>query len=242
MAYKRLNLSRRKGSSRLSGLPTLCLALFLASGMTITFAGCASSAETAPLADPGGATASTPPASNPVAVEPPSLPRVPSGATVHIRLLQSISSRSARSGDEFQAELSEPITPPGADAFPKGARVHGRIVTASPSGRLHSPGHLRLALDSVQASDGRWIQFATSSISLNGGNHKRRNQTLIGGGTGFGALIGGIAGGGVGLAIGAASGAGAGFAGAYITGRKDVSLNAEGQLMFKTTREVSLQP
>jgi hypothetical protein len=85
------------------------------------------------------------------------------------------------------------------------------------------------------------VPFSSTSISVSGGNHARRNETLIGGGGGVGALIGGLAGGGLGLAVGAASGAGAGLTGAFITGRKDVSFSPESRLTFKTTREVSLR-
>ena len=63
-------------------------------------------------------------------------------------------------------------------------------------------------------------------------------MTLIGGGTGLGALIGGLAGGGKGAAIGAGVGAGAGTAGAYATGKKDVVFGAERRLTFKTTEDV----
>ena len=164
--------------------------------------------------------------------------RIPSNTAFHVRLLQSISSRSASSGEELPAELSAPVSVAGIQAFPKGARARCRVVAAHPSGRLHKPGYLRLTLESVQDADGAWMPVSTTSVSLSGKSHKRRNLTLIGGGTGVGALIGGLAGAGKGLAIGAASGAGAGLAGAFLTGKKDVTLPAESQLTFKTLHEL----
>ncbi len=164
--------------------------------------------------------------------------RIPRNTSFHVRLLQSISSRSASSGEELHAELSAPVSVAGIQAFPKGAPARCRVVAARPSGRLHKPGYLRLTLESVQDADGNWMPVSTTSVALSGRSHKRRNWTLIGGGSGVGALIGGLAGGGKGLAIGAASGAGAGLAGAFATGKKDVTLPAESQLTFKTLHEL----
>lgn len=165
---------------------------------------------------------------------------LPAGTDVPVRLLHSISSRTARSGDEFEAELASPISIEGKTAFARGAAVRGRVVTARASGRLQDPGILKLTLDSVQAEDGKWVDLETTSVSAKGESHAKRNTALIGGGAGVGAIIGGIAGGGKGAAIGAASGAGAGTAGALATGRKDVTFSAERRLSFALTREVEL--
>jgi hypothetical protein len=165
---------------------------------------------------------------------------MPSGTTVPVRLLQTISSRAAKSGDEFDAELAAPIIVDGKTIFPKSARVRGRVVTATDSGRLQDPGYLRLGLEAIQTESGKWVDIETSSISAKGQSHKKRNLTLIGGGAGTGALIGAIAGGGKGAAIGAGVGAGAGTAGAYATGKKDVSFPAESKLTFRTAKAVSV--
>ncbi len=222
------------------------LILFGLFGAAVLMTGCSSSSGSSVLASQKKAAVSDSPAipdtdseSEPGAQS--SLLRIPSNTPIHVRLLQSISSRSASSGEELQAELSAPIMVAGIQAFPKGARAHCRVVASHPSGRLHKPGFLRLTLDSIQGAGGEWVPVPTTSVSLSGKSHKRRNLTLIGGGTGVGALIGGLAGAGRGLAIGAASGAGAGLAGAFITGKKDVTLPAESQLTFKTVHELALK-
>ncbi len=167
--------------------------------------------------------------------------KIPAGTNVPVRLLQSISSRSATPGDDFEAELADSVQIDGRVAFPRGSRVRGRIAEARPSGRLETPGYLNLTLDSIQDTDGKWIDVRTTSISGRAKSHKKRNATLIAGGAGLGALIGGLAGGGKGAAIGAASGAGAGTAGAYATGKKDVTFLAEHKLTFVTTEELTLK-
>jgi len=164
--------------------------------------------------------------------------RIPQNTPIHVRLLRTISSRSASSGDSFEAEISQAVKVGDAIVVSRGSRVRGRVVSAAPSGRLHNPGMLRLTLSEIQDNRGLWIPVSTTSVSASGKGHGRRNLTLIGGGSGVGAMIGALAGGGTGAAIGAASGAAAGTAGAYATGRKDVVFGAERRLTFRTVRDV----
>ena len=164
---------------------------------------------------------------------------VAAGTLINIRLQQSISSASARSGDEFAAVLDEPLVANGQTLAPTGAAVTGRVVSARRSGRMHDSGYLRLALVSVQIN-GKAVPVHSSTIFAMGGAHKKRNLTLIGGGAGVGALIGAIAGGGKGALIGSAVGAGAGTAGAYATGKKDVGFGAERHLTFRLTQPLTM--
>jgi hypothetical protein len=176
--------------------------------------------------------------SAPSPVVAPQALRVPAHTAVHVMLLQTISSRSARPGEEFDAELSTPVLAGKTVVFARGTRGRGRVIGARSSGRLQNPGQLSLRLDAIRNVDGRWIPVASSSVSAQGKSHNRRNWTLIGGGTGVGALIGAVAGGGKGAAIGAASGAAAGTAGAYATGREEVAFAAERVLTFRISREI----
>ena len=163
---------------------------------------------------------------------------VPAGTPVSIRLQSSVSSRSARAGDSFEAVLDEPLVIDGKTVAQRGTTVRGRVVDAKPSGRLHSSGYLRLTLASIELG-GKDVPLQTSSVFARGANHNKRNLTLIGGGAGVGALIGGLAGGGKGALIGSAVGAGAGTGGAYATGEKDVAFGAERRLTFRLTQPLT---
>jgi hypothetical protein len=167
--------------------------------------------------------------------------KVPENTPVSVRMLRTISSSNASPGEIFEAELASPIEVNGRVAFLKGARVQGRVVTTESSGRLENPGYLKLTLDSIQETDGKWIAVSTTSISARARSHRKRNWVLIGGGTGVGALIGGLAGGGKGVLIGSTSGAAAGTAGAYATGKRNVAFTGESRLTFITTQELVLK-
>lgn len=165
---------------------------------------------------------------------------LPAGTPLVVTLDQSLASDQHRAGDSFEASLAAPVVINGKTVIPKGAPVVGRVVDARESGRLKGVAQLRLALTSVEAG-GKTYDLQTTTLTRSGSGHKKRNTILIGGGTGTGALIGGLAGGGKGALIGGAIGAGAGTATAAATGKKEITLPAESQLSFKLTQGVTIE-
>ena len=158
---------------------------------------------------------------------------IPEGAQVEIRMIDSVSSETAREGDRFQATLEQAIVANGRTLYPKGADVTGTITLAHRSGRLSDPGELELVLNSI-STGGRSYPISTQPWSIKGESHTKSNVSKIGGGAALGAVIGAIAGGGKGAAIGAGVGAAAGTGAAAATGKKDAMIESEALLTFVT--------
>jgi hypothetical protein len=157
---------------------------------------------------------------------------VPSGTILRVRLDQKIDTVHNHPGDRFTGRLIAPVSIGDQALLPKGSVVWGIVAESRPSGRLHHRGVLTLVLRSIELN-GRNVPVSTGGVTRLTGSHKKRNFALIGGGSGLGALIGGVATGGSGALIGAGAGATAGTVGAYFTGKKHVRMLAESLLSFR---------
>jgi hypothetical protein len=168
-------------------------------------------------------------------------PDVPAGTDVHVRIIDTLTSATAKVGDIFHGTLEEPIVVNGKQLFPKGADVTGTVVAVHESGRISDPGELSLVLNTI--SSGKTASSVTvQPLLIKGESHKKSNVTKIGGGAALGAIIGGIAGGGKGAAIGAGVGGAAGTAGAAATGKREAVVESEAVLKFVTTEAPAAAP
>ena len=165
---------------------------------------------------------------------------LPAGTVLTVRLAQAVGSKISRPGDTFSATLARPVEVNGAVVVPVGAAANGTVAEAVPRGRFKGAAKLRITLDSVEIG-GKSHRIETAAVTQSAKGKGKRSATLIGGGAGVGALIGGLAGGGKGAAIGAIAGAGAGTAGAAFTGNKDIVLPAESALSFKLTQPLEVR-
>ena len=157
---------------------------------------------------------------------------IPEGTQVTIRMIDSLSSETAREGDTFHATLEQAILDAdGRTLYPRDADVDGRVVRAQPSGRLSDPGELELVLTAISFGGHRY-PINTQPWNTKGESHTKSNTTKIGGGAALGAIIGAVAGGGKGAAIGAGVGAAAGTGAAAATGKKDARIESEALLTF----------
>jgi hypothetical protein len=163
---------------------------------------------------------------------------VPVNTAIYVRLQQSISSTSAQSGQNFSAELDEPLVVDGQTLAPIGAAVIGKVVAARESGHMHNAGYLRITLSSITLN-GKTVPLQTNSVFVSGGSYKKRNLAFIGGGAGGGALLGALIDGGKGAAIGSTVGATGSTTAAYATGKKEVGFVAERRLGFRLTQPLS---
>ena len=165
---------------------------------------------------------------------------IPAGTRLRVRMEETIDTRRNRSGDRFAASLMSPIVVDGNVLVPRGTPFSGHVTEARSSGRLKGRAVLGVELDSFRLN-GVNYPIETAADTRVSGRHRKRNLILIGGGSGVGAAIGAIAGGPAGALIGAGAGAGAGTAGAFFTGKKNVSLPVETALSFRLRRSVEIR-
>ena len=191
-----------------------------------------------PSASQSGASASQQ-AAGPVAPPPPVVVNLPQGTSIRVRLDTDLGSKISQPGDTFTATVADDVMKGGDVIIAKGARAEGTVVDAKPLGKFKGGAALVVKLDRVTS---RWGSYPveTSSISQAQNGKGKRSATMIGGGAGLGALIGGLAGGGKGAAIGALAGGGAGTAGSAFTGNKQIVLPAETLLTFKLDHSVRI--
>lgn len=159
---------------------------------------------------------------------------IPSGTSVRVRMIDSLSSEKAQVGDTFRGTLDEAIQVNGRELYPKGADVIGRVTDAHPTGRLSEPGELDLVLNTVSSGTVA-ASINVEPLVIKGESHAKSNVTKIGGGAALGAVIGAIAGGGKGAAIGTVAGGAAGTGAAAATGKKPAVVDSEAVLTFVTS-------
>jgi hypothetical protein len=233
------------------------LALSLALYLVVTLAGCsrkpaesttstdtnqsssASAPAPSPAETPGSNMAAGGKQAKPMAEAPKPIV-VPAGTVLTVRLGDALSSKTSQAGQSFTATLAEPVQVDGKDVIPSGASARGVVTSAKPLGRFKGGASLGVKLTSVNVN-GIDQPIETSSVMRTQSGKGKRTATMVGGGAGLGALIGGLAGGGKGAAIGALAGAGAGTAGTAFTGNKDIVLPAETALSFKLDQPLNLK-
>jgi hypothetical protein len=165
--------------------------------------------------------------------------QVPAGTRVHVRLIDSLSTKTAQPGQRFSATLDEPLVSGNRVVVPAGTMFHGRVSQSKPSGRFKGRAVLAMHLTSF-TMNGRTYPIRSTSAARVSAGHKKHNLAWIGGGTGGGAAIGALAGGGAGAAIGAGAGAAAGTVGSAITGKRQVRVPSESRMTFTLRAPINL--
>jgi hypothetical protein len=208
---------------------------------TSSSAGGAPAEPVAPQAAPPSTPAPTVAQAPPPPPPPPKPIVIPAGTTLTVRTSQSLSTKTIQTGAVFNGSLVSPIRIGGEVVIPAGSDVLGIVKEAKKAGKIKGAAVLSLALESVTVN-GHTYNVATEAISQSSTGKGKRSAAVIGGGTGLGAIVGGIAGGGKGAAIGALVGAGAGTVGAATTGNRDIELPAESAVSFKLAQPLTLKP
>jgi hypothetical protein len=164
---------------------------------------------------------------------------LPAGTSIRVRLDSDLGSKISQPGESFNASVADDVLANGEVVIARGARAEGTVVDAKPLGRFAGGAALSIKLDRVHSKWGSY-PVETASIARAEKGKGKRSAGFIGGGAGFGALVGGLAGGGKGAAIGALAGGGAGTAGTAFTGNKQIVLPAETLLTFRLEHSVHI--
>jgi len=193
-------------------------------------------AQPASFDEPAASRAAAPP-------PPPPAPKpivVPAGTALTVRINQPLGSKTTQTGAVFGGAIMTPITIDGEVVIPAGSEVTGIVKEAKKAGKIKGAAVLRLSLQSVTVN-GHTYNLHAEEVAQTSTGKGKRSAAVIGGGTGLGAVIGGIAGGGKGAAIGALTGAAAGTIGAATTGKRDIDLPAEAALSFRLAQPLTLK-
>lgn len=158
---------------------------------------------------------------------------LPAGTNFTIRMIDSVDSQKAKTGDTFAASIDSPVTDPanGNIVIPRGADVVVRLVDSKQSGKIAGRTELALVLMSVRVN-GQLVEINSQTISEKSSDRAGRSAGTIGGGAVAGAVLGGILGGGKGAAIGLGAGAAGGTAVELATNGQRVRVPSETRLTF----------
>jgi hypothetical protein len=191
-----------------------------------------------------------PPTPRPTTPPKPAAPAalvLPAGTHADMAATDTITSRTAKSGDPFTARVVEDVkNAAGQVVIPAGAVVHGTIADVKPAPNPNTPGTLTLAVSSVTI---RGTSYALdASIDSLETMHKGRGVTTgdaakVGAGAAAGAILGRVIGGNkrgtiIGGIVGGAVGAGV----AQTSKDSDIVLPAGAHINITLTKPLSVRP
>jgi hypothetical protein len=126
--------------------------------------------------------------------------RIPEGTQLRVRLDESLSSRTARREDRFEASVARPVRAGGVLAVPAGTRVRGVVRDVEPAQRPAKGGRLELDFDALYLDRTR-IDIKARVVSLHEDDKGEAAEKA-----GIGAILGGVVGGILGGKKGAVAG------------------------------------
>ena len=161
---------------------------------------------------------------------------VPAGTLVLVRMVDTVDSSKNAVGSRFTASLETNLEVDGVVLAPAGTRVYGRLAQSKEAGRLAGKSELLLELTEIVVN-GTAYPIMSTDYKVSGKSSGGRSTKRILGGTGLGAIIGGIAGN---AGMGAAIGAVAGTTAALVQKGAKVNVPSETLLEFRLEQPASL--
>jgi len=156
---------------------------------------------------------------------------IPAGTLLRVRTGEFIDVDSTQAGARFRGALDDPIMIGGKVIAPRGADVVLVAAKVEQGGKFKGSDLIELKVNSITVGSRSYPVVTSIAQSKSAGEGKKSTRKVLGG-TGLGAIIGGIAGGGTGAAIGALAGAAGGTAIAA-SGEPHLKIPAETRLEFQ---------
>lgn len=183
---------------------------------------------------------------------------IPEGVHVLLRMVNSISTRTAQPGDYVYMRTASPITADGRIVVPTGSYVQGVVTHSKRPGKVKGKAQLGIRLETLTLARGTVLKFSPLLESVDSGESGQKvdqEENLVrqapGHGrdaaqvaifAGTGAMIGGVRQGGWKQAgIGAGIGTGVGIATVLLTRGREVELRQGTSLDVVLDRAVALR-
>lgn len=181
----------------------------------------------------------------PAPPKPPAMARLAAGTTMDIAATDTISSRTAKPGDAFNARVVEDVrNAAGRVVIPAGSLVNGKITDVKPSPNPSTPGTLTLSVASITVRGTSYpIDALVDSLET---IHKGRGVTTgdaakVGAGAAAGAILGRVLGGNKkGTIVGGVIGGIAGVGVAASSKDSDIVLPAGAHIIIRLTKELAV--
>jgi LysM repeat protein len=179
---------------------------------------------------------------------------VSAGKRIRVRMNDTISSKTARTGDRFSVTVTEPVySTNGVVVIPTGSEIGGRVDSVTKAVKGGKPGQIDVSFDQVVLPNGtkRSINGSLTELvsddaksdaegTASGDKMRHRKIIFIGGGGAGGAVLGAAIGGGKGALIGGLIGAGAGLLGERLTKGEEAEVKAGTEFGVHLNQGVSL--
>ena len=182
----------------------------------------------------------------PVAPPPPPPPPPPpqvtlkAGTLIPVRVIDGLTSDRNMPGDQFAANLDQPLVVDGFVIAERGARLEGRVIGSDKGGKVKGVASISVELIRLHTSDGQTVAINTDAFVRQADTSHGTDAAKVGAGAAIGAAIGAIAGGGKGAAIGAGVGGGAGAGDVLLTRGKAAAIPSETRISFRLREPVTL--
>jgi type IV secretion system protein VirB10 len=187
---------------------------------------------------------------------------IPAGTHVLLRMVNSISTKTAQEGDYVYLRTTSPISVNDRIVVPPNSYVQGRVTYSKRAGKIKGRAEIAIRLESLTLPRGKMLHLSASPSSLDSGESGQRVDKeegiikqspdhgrdakqiaiLAGSGASLGAIVSsrGSGSGWTGAGIGSGIGAGVGLATVLLSRGKDVDLRPGTSLDVVFDRPVSL--